>query len=123
MMSSEDLELRHLRVFLVVVETGGITRAASALGLSQSTVSENLAALERTIGGALFKRDGRRAAPTEAGTVLVAHARRLLALVTEAVAKTAAAAAQDLTPLVIGAAESIGAYLLPPALAELRAAR
>jgi hypothetical protein len=35
-----ELELRHLRVFVTVVETGGHTRAARSLGVSQSTVSE-----------------------------------------------------------------------------------
>ncbi|HET7452873.1 MAG TPA: LysR family transcriptional regulator, partial [Thermoanaerobaculia bacterium] len=42
------LELRHLRVFVAVVDQGGYTRAAETLGVSQSTVSEALAALERT---------------------------------------------------------------------------
>lgn len=120
--SHDDLELRHLRVLLAVVDAGGYTRAASAMGVSQSTVSENLAALERTVGARLFRRQARRAVPTAAGEVLVSYARQLRALATEAMAKTAAAAAHDRTPLVIGASESIGAYLLPPALAALRAA-
>jgi DNA-binding transcriptional LysR family regulator len=120
--SHDELELRHLRVFLAVIDAGGYTRAASALGLSQSTVSENLAALERTIGARLLRREGRRTVTTAAGDVLAGFARQLVTLAVEAAGKTAAAAQHDKTPLLIGAAESIGAYLLPPALATLRAA-
>jgi DNA-binding transcriptional LysR family regulator len=120
--SPDELELRHLRVLLAVIDAGGHTRAASALGLSQSTVSETLAALERIVGASLLHRDGRRAVPTAAGSVLADFARQLLALATEAATRTALAAQNDKTPLVIGAADSIAAYLLPPLLAEWRKA-
>ena len=42
-----ELELRQLRVLLAVVDAGAHTRAARTLGISQSTVSETLSALER----------------------------------------------------------------------------
>ena len=51
-----ELELRHLRVFAAVVDAGTHTRAARALGISQSTVSETLRALERTLGVELFRK-------------------------------------------------------------------
>ena len=51
-----ELELRHLRVFVAVVDAGTRTRAARALGISQSTVSETLAGLERAVGVELFQR-------------------------------------------------------------------
>ena len=51
-----EIELRHLRVFAAVVDAGTYTRAARALGLSQSTVSETLSALERALGVELFRK-------------------------------------------------------------------
>ena len=50
------MNLRDLRCFLAVAETGAAGRAASALGLAQSTVSSRLARLEETLGTALFRR-------------------------------------------------------------------
>jgi DNA-binding transcriptional LysR family regulator len=49
------LELRHLRVPLAVVENGGYTGAARALGVAQSTVSEAVAALERALGAPVLE--------------------------------------------------------------------
>ena len=120
-MSSGELELRQLRVLLAVVDAAGYSRGATALGLSQSTVSESMASLERTVGARLLSRQGRKVVPTEAGRVLVAYARKLVALAAEATATTALAGDRSRPPLVIGANDSIGSYLLPAALASLRA--
>ena len=66
-----ELELRHLRVFAAVVDAGTHTRAARALGMSQSTVSETLSALERTLGVALLLKGSKGAlALTPSGEVL-----------------------------------------------------
>jgi len=43
--------LRQLRTFLSVIETGGITAAAQALGLTQPAASQQLRELERVMGG------------------------------------------------------------------------
>jgi DNA-binding transcriptional LysR family regulator len=116
-----DLELRQLRVLLAVLDSGGYSRAASALTLAQSTVSETIASLERSLGAPLLRREGRSVFPTEAGEVLVGYARKLVALAAEAAAKTRLAHDHARPPLVLGAADSIGSYLLPAALASLRA--
>lgn len=50
-----ELELRQLRVFVAVVEHRSVTRAAGPLELSQSTVSETISALERTLGVPIFR--------------------------------------------------------------------
>jgi LysR family transcriptional regulator, benzoate and cis,cis-muconate-responsive activator of ben and cat genes len=57
-----ELELRHLRVFVAVVETGAHARAARTLGISQSTVSETLSALERALGSDVFRKTSRGSA-------------------------------------------------------------
>ncbi|MET0552111.1 MAG: LysR family transcriptional regulator [Vicinamibacteria bacterium] len=116
-----ELELRQLRVFAAVVEAGTRTRAARALGLSQSTVSETLAALERALGVELFAGTTRGApALTPSGQVLLEYAHRMSALSSELVGALAAASAHVNATLVVSAVESIGAYVLPRHLAALR---
>jgi DNA-binding transcriptional LysR family regulator len=115
-----DLELRHLRVLVSVVETGSHTRAARALGLSQSTVSETLSALERAVGVALFRKSP---ALTPAGEVVLEHARRILAMTGELGAALAKVSSDASATLVVAAVESVSAYVLPSRLAELRARR
>ncbi|QIB36350.1 LysR family transcriptional regulator [Ancylobacter pratisalsi] len=52
----DNIDLRLLRVFLVLAEEGGFQDAQIALNLSQSTLSTHLAALERKLGGQLCER-------------------------------------------------------------------
>jgi DNA-binding transcriptional LysR family regulator len=115
-----ELELRHLRVFAAVVEAGSRTRAARALGLSQSTVSETLIALERALGVALFRKPARCLALTPSGEVLLAYARRMSVLTSELVGALADASRDVKVRLVVSAVESVGAYVLPSRLAALR---
>jgi DNA-binding transcriptional LysR family regulator len=116
-----DLELRHLRVFVTVVEVGSHTRAARVLGLSQSTVSETLSALERTVGTALFRKSGKGSVLTASGETLLPYARQLLALAAEVVSELAKVSSTVSGTLVVSAVESLGAYVLPGRLAALRA--
>jgi DNA-binding transcriptional LysR family regulator len=115
-----ELELRHLRVFVAVVEAGGHTRAARSLGLSQSTVSETLSALDRTLGTALFRRSTKGLALTPSGEALLPYARRILALTREVVTELAKVSTRVSATLVVSAVESLCAYVLPPHLAALR---
>lgn len=115
-----ELELRHLRVFLSVVETGAHTRAARALGISQSTVSETLSALERTLGTALFRKSGKGAVLTPAGEALLPYAKRTLALTSELMTELSKVSNHVSATLVVAAVESLGTYVLPSRLAALR---
>ena len=55
-----QIELRQLRAFVAVAETGSFTRAASELFLSQASVSRAVASLETTVGARLLRRTTRR---------------------------------------------------------------
>jgi len=83
-----DLELRHLRCLVAIVDSGTFTDAAIELGISQAAVSRNLMALERVLGVRLLHRTSRNITPTTAGVHILAQARQLLVaadnLVTEA---------------------------------------
>ncbi len=115
-----EIELRHLRVFAAVVDAGTHTRAARALGLSQSTVSETLAALERAVGVEIFRRSAKGIALTPPGEILLSYARRMSVLGSELAAALAGAATDVKATLVVSAVESVGAYVLPSRLAALR---
>jgi DNA-binding transcriptional LysR family regulator len=116
-----EIELRHLRVFVTLVEVGAHARAARALGISQSTVSETLSALERTLGTALFRRAPKGPLLTPAGEATLPYARRILALANELVTELTKASADVSATLVVSAVESISAYVLPSRLSVLRA--
>ena len=115
-----ELELRHLRALLAVVEHGGYTRAARALGLAQSTVSESVLALERILGTPVLDRAKRPAVLTPAGKALLPFARRIVVMEREALGAVARAAETVRASVTLGANESISSYLLPEPLAEIR---
>jgi DNA-binding transcriptional LysR family regulator len=82
-----DLELRHLRCLVAIVDAGTFTDAAIDLGISQAAVSRNLIALERVLGVRLLHRTSRSVAPTTAGVQVLAQARQLLAAADNLVAE------------------------------------
>jgi LysR family transcriptional regulator, regulator for genes of the gallate degradation pathway len=72
--------LRHLRVFLTVAETGSITRAAEAAHVSQPAVTQGISKLEATLGVTLFERSSRGLFLTPAGEIFHLRAQRALLL-------------------------------------------
>ena len=115
-----ELELRQLRVFVAVVEQGSHARAARTLGISQSTISETLSALERTLGTPIFRKANKGSMLTPTGEALLPHARRMIALSSELVADLAKVSTDVSATLVVAAVESLSAYVLPGPLAALR---
>jgi DNA-binding transcriptional LysR family regulator len=116
------LELRQLRAFVLLVDTGNLSAAARALGVAQSTMSEGIAALERAIGTRIVvrKRGERGIALTPAGEALLPHARRVLALLEDAHVAVAGVDRGIRTLVEVMANESVSTYLLPAALGEVR---
>ncbi|TYB44874.1 LysR family transcriptional regulator [Actinomadura chibensis] len=108
-----ELEFRHLRVVLALVDTGSLTGAAAQLGITQPAVSETLRRAERVAGGALFRRGAHGATPTPLGELVAAHARNVLDSLTRLKA-TGSALRLSCTPctlqphLVVLAAEALG---------------
>lgn len=73
------MELRHLRYFCAVAEWQGFNRAANALHISQSSISDQILDLEREIGIKLFNRSRQRVSLTPAGELFLEDARKILA--------------------------------------------
>lgn len=114
------IELRHLRALVALVEEGGYVRAARALGVSQSTLSETIRSLERLVGGVVAHRNKHAVLPTPIGTILLPFARRMLALESRALARLGSETNRLAASVVVCCSESISAYLLPPVLRAVR---
>ena len=113
-------DLKALRVFLAVVEAGGMTPAAQRLGMTQSGVSQTIASLEQAVGATLFDRSLRPIALTGAGTLLFERSR---ALVSEAGGALAALRGMEARPrdcITLAMAESM-AGTTGPALVRRQA--
>jgi LysR family transcriptional regulator, low CO2-responsive transcriptional regulator len=114
------LEFDQLRTFLAVVEHGSFTRAAEALGLSQSTVSFQIKALESSVDNKLIDRGRDGLELTAHGRVLREHARRMLELRREAQTSMRAIDEGLVGRVTVAASTIPGEHLLPSALAALR---
>lgn len=72
------LERKHLEIIAAVDELGSLTAAADQLHLTQSALSHSVRKLEDQLGTAIWRREGRRLQPTQAGQLLLAASARLL---------------------------------------------
>jgi len=116
-----DLQVTHLRTLQAIARHGSFSRAAQALNLTQPAVSMQVRHLERALGQPLLERVGKRAFPTRAGELLLAHADRALRELEAGVERV-----QQLRGVVagrvrLGTSASISIYLLPPGLRRFRA--
>jgi len=115
------LSLERLRVLHAVMATGSVVGAATALHVTTSAVSQQLARLEREVGQRLLERQGRGVRLTEAGALLADRAGDLLARVERVEADLAGhRGAVDGALAVAGFATAVRG-LLPGTLRDLRA--
>ena len=112
------MNYNHLMIFLAVAEAGGISRGAERLFISQPAVSKQLGLLEASLGLTLLERTPKGTVLTEAGRVLRDYARRLSGLERETETAMAELRGVERGTLTLGASLTVGAYLLPPLLAE-----
>jgi DNA-binding transcriptional LysR family regulator len=106
-----DLELRHLRCLVAIVDSGTFTDAAIELGTSQAAVSRNLMALEQVLGVRLLHRTSRTITPTTAGVHVLAQARQVLAAAGNLVAEATTGSGRRAT-------STTGSRSSPPAAAS-----
>jgi LysR family transcriptional regulator, hydrogen peroxide-inducible genes activator len=122
-MARPNPTVTQLRALVAVADHRHFGRAASALHVSQPTLSSALAALERTLGVRLVERTTRSVLLTAVGEEIVGRSRVVLGAV-EDIAEVALRAREPLVGEIrLGVIPTVAPYLLPRLLPELRAAR
>jgi DNA-binding transcriptional LysR family regulator len=116
------LDVRRLRVLREVAHCGTFSAAAESLAYTQSAVSQQIAVLEREAGTLLVERNARGVRLTDAGRALVAHADVILARLADAEAELDEIAGLRAGRLRMVAVPSVGATVMPRAIARFRAA-
>ncbi|MBV9581996.1 MAG: LysR family transcriptional regulator [Chloroflexi bacterium] len=113
-----QIELRHLAALHAVAQTGAFGRAAEQLGYTQSSVSQQIAALEQLVGQRLVERTRGSSVVelTEAGNLLLRHAEAIIARLHTAEADFAAYTAGTVGEVRVGVFQSVGTRILPELL-------
>ena len=114
------MKLEQLRTFLAVLGHGSFSRAAEQLGVSQSTVSAHIASLEDATKARLIDRGRGEAHATPHGSLLERYARRIVAMLEEAVRRMHEAEAAPSGPLVITASTMVAEHFMPAILRDYR---
>ncbi len=116
----DKLDWNQLKAFLHTAQAGSLSAAARKLGLTQPTLSRQVAAIEQHMGVTLFERVGKAMVLTPTGLDLLEHARAMGAAA-DALGLAASGRSQAVGGVVsISASDAVAAYLLPPLIARLR---
>ncbi len=124
-MSWNDVDLRHLHALRAVAEEGSFGRAADRLGYTQSAVSQQIAALERAVGMAVFDRPGgpKPVELTSAGRLLLRHADHILEHMEAAEADLEGHRNGISGSLIVGVYQSVSVKVLPAVAGRMRRER
>jgi DNA-binding transcriptional LysR family regulator len=115
-----DLDLVKLRTLVEIRATGSMTAAAAALGYTTGAVSQQMAALQRSVKAELFTQVGRRVRLTDAGDLLADHAVGLLALARQTEQALAGLPGRPQARVLVGVFGTAAAALLPSAWVRVR---
>lgn len=115
-----DMNLRILKYFLAVAETGSITAAAKVLHVSQPALSKQLHDFEDELGTQLFVRGSRRISLTEDGIILRRRAQEILMIVDKTKEEISEKGSEVTGTVSIGAGETEGFRVLAKAAAATR---
>jgi LysR family transcriptional regulator, nitrogen assimilation regulatory protein len=114
------MDLKQLEYFVRVAELGSFTRAAVALDVAQPAISRQVRLLEVELRQNLLTRNGRGAAPTEAGKVLLEHGRGILHQVERAREELGRVRGALAGRVAIGFPPSVAKALAVPLIREFR---
>ena len=111
----------HLSTFVTIAKTGSLTRASASTGAGQSTLSRQLAALEKHLGCKLFHRSTRSIKLTEKGEIFLPHAERILQAAADARDLLLEGKASFSGRIRVACSIAVARRLLIPALPRLQA--
>jgi DNA-binding transcriptional LysR family regulator len=114
------MDIRGLEVFLSVARHLNFTRAGEDVNLSQPSVSVRIRQLENELGVKLFEQLGKRVVLTEAGLLLIPHARRVITAIEDAKQSIDEWQGLERGSLRIGASTTPGMYLIPKTIARFK---
>lgn len=114
------MDVRQLRYFTAIAEEGSLSGAAARLGIAQPSLSQHLRGLEERLGVALVTRSSRGVTLTEAGEVLLGHARHILSAVEQASEDVRRAGSQVSGRVTVGLPSSVSMVLSVPLAETLR---
>lgn len=114
------MDLKQLAYFVRVAELGSFTRAAISLDVAQPALSRQVRLLEVELRQALLTRNGRGAAPTEAGKLLLEHGRGILHQVARAREELGRVRGALAGRVAIGLPPSVAKVLAVPLIREFR---
>jgi DNA-binding transcriptional LysR family regulator len=112
-MPTANIELRHLRYFVAVVESGSISQAARCLHVSQPPLSRQVREMETEVGVPLFLRDSRQQVLTAAGRAFFKEAKIILQRFEDALVLTRETASRNEHKLRIGHSAASSSEALP----------
>lgn len=115
------MEIKQLRHFLAVAQTGSFSKAAIVLGVAQPMLSRQIRCLEQEMGIDLVYRNGRGAVLTEAGRVLAERAGGIIESISDTTSTLRAMQSTPTGEAVIGIPPMIGAVLTVPVVERFRA--
>ncbi|MGB0844059.1 MAG: LysR family transcriptional regulator [Alphaproteobacteria bacterium] len=108
-----ELTIRSLRFFVAVIETGSVASAATRMNTSASAVSQQISALEQTVGADLMSRRSRPVILTPAGQILLGHAHKILQAYADAQTELTALDLVTLPELGLAVINDLDASLVP----------
>ena len=115
------MNLKQLEIFVTIASTGSFSKGAEAACITQSTASQHIATLEDFCGVRLFDRTGQGVRTTEAGKIMLVHAQQVIKSLKETEQAILQFRQADGVELCVGGSTIPGTYLLPKAIAALRA--
>jgi len=119
--TTEGLSLKQIQYFSAVAEYGSFRQASARLNITQPTLSNQVAAMEKTLGLQLFERSRKGINPTPEGRELLISARRVLEEAQGFTNQTALLCGGGMGTYRLGVTPTLGPYLLPHLLGPIHA--
>jgi LysR family hydrogen peroxide-inducible transcriptional activator len=114
-----NVSLRQLEYFIAVAECGSFRRAAEKLGVSQPTLTAQIASMEKSLGAKLFERNRMGSTESALGRELLRHARRVVEEYRGLIDSAASLVGGPAGTFRFGVTPTLGPYLLPHVLPDI----